>query len=415
MDKEERPRRIKGWVISILIVLVGVVIGGIYTVNQPGYKVKQFVNAVNNQDFEKAYQLIYKDELLNDMPSQTIINYMEKSFDTNRFIKMDKPERINESHTYKVSTRFIEGERVQALTAIEAHGKWYIQNPFPVETVTIYAPIGANVSFEGQPLEPKENGVYKVEQVLPGKYTVQMSFQEGNVGDYVEVISVPQTTEVISPYQMMGVSVACPLNMTVKLGGEEKVNTEGVVNFPNRIEGSYTLEIKDAYGNVTPYSEEVMIDEGNRVFEVKDFKLSQQGIVSVQQFITSFYNNYLIGIKEGDYSFLYNYVEGANQEQIVDEFRQWYINDKNLIDATLLIELEQLYMDKEGKIHVTLLEVAELVNKEEDKPSKQGVYKVVTNWGLVLEPKDDQYKIIQKDLKQSIISYKDENGKWIAY
>ena len=95
----------------------------------------------------------------------------------------------------------------------------------------------------------------------------------------------------------------------------------------------------------------------------------------------------------------------------METYTSWYIADKDIQEVKLRIEVEAITEGSaEHCFHI--LEVAEMLNKE---ATDDVLYKVVTGWEIGLVPDGNTYKIKYKQLKESVISYKDDNQGWIAY
>ena len=86
----------------------------------------------------------------------------------------------------------------------------------------------------------------------------------------------------------------------------------------------------------------------------------------------------------------------------------WYIDNKEAKNAKSLMEIRDIYVLSGREIKASVLEKVYLTNQDQE-------YKVVIEWNYKLERSDLKWKIVQRDILQSIVSYKNEAGKWISY
>lgn len=246
---------------------------------------------------------------------------------------------------------------------------------------------------------------------------VRIAFLNEVCGDYVTNINVPTQTEVIIPYQTVEVDIDCIEGTIIEFAGERKTNKEGHVSFQNVLEGTYPLKVYDAFGNIKPYEESITVSDENRHFVVDDLFLSDLGSKRLEESINSFYTVYLEGIKKHDSKLLKNYVSMDNRQTILEEYETWFIKNKDVKNANIEIELEQIKLSKEGDVQVEALEMVNLVNQEKEVKGKvqNTEYQVVLKWDMLLKQDGESYKLQDRILKESLVSYKDKEDKWIAY
>ena len=105
------------------------------------------------------------------------------------------------------------------------------------------------------------------------------------------------------------------------------------------------------------------------------------------------------------------------EPQIVEDFESWFIKDKDLQTAKIDVEIEEINMNKDGILEVQTLEVVEMMNKEIDAGGKvyEREYQVTLKWLMELVQEGESYKLKDRTIQESLVSYKDRDGRWIAY
>ena len=391
---------------------------------QAKYVLDTYLKAMNNRDYKAAISLIYKDEKLKGYTEEELISFIEKYFEEKNFVKVEASKtevggKKNDTKYsfFEIKYTFPTQNVTSTLSLIKVDNKWKVIFPFKVEDVHIYAPLGASVWFEEDMITKKEQNKYTVPNVLPGNYVVRITFPNEISSDYITTINVPTVTEVIIPYQTVEVSVECMSGTVVELAGEKIVNKEGLVRFDNVLEGTYPLKIYDANGNIEAYEEEIVVSKKNRQFNIEHLNLSNAGNARLKKSVDGFYLAYLEGIKEQDSSFINQYLIKDISPQIIEDFEAWFVKDKDLQTAKMEMEIETININKSGILEVETLEVIEMINKEIDERGKayEREYQVTLKWFMELIQEGESYKLKDRTIQESLVSYKDKDGRWIAY
>ena len=140
--------------------------------------------------------------------------------------------------------------------------------------------------------------------------------------------------------------------------------------------------------------------------------LSQEGYNKISEFTNQFYQGYMQGIKKQSSDFLMQHVEEDILEQVTEEYRSWFIDYKDIQDAKVTIQVEQMQLKDTAEVKLTILEVIQMTNKEDTELTE---YQVVLKWDNILSILEKDYKIKERTLVESLVSYKDEEGKWVQY
>lgn len=391
---------------------------------KPSYTVNAYMRALNKKDYRSAASLFYEDERLQNFNDVEMAQYLSNYFESKGFLKMEEGrgqigEQTGEKEKafYEVRYNFTGQNITSTLGVVKVEDKWQVVFPFKIEDVSIYTPFGATVWFNNEQITQKEDNKYIVKNVLPGQYNVRITFPNNICNDYMTAIEVPNQTEIKLPYPTVDVTIQTIPDMIVELQGEKKQSSTGTVNFNQVLEGNYTLKIYDTYGNFAPYETEVMISSENKQLVMTDMQLSEVGHERFKQSIQSFYQAYIKGIQEHSSKPLEKYVLEENRHTIIEAFEEWFVADKAIQKAQMEVELEQVRMTAEGNVEARILEVVHLTNREQNEIEKvQDVdYKIVLNWTMLLEPDGKVYKLKDRLLRESLISYQDKSGKWVTY
>lgn len=391
---------------------------------QAKYVLDLYLRAMNNRDYKTASSLIYKDEKIKGYKEEELTQFLEKYFEEKNFVKVEaskielgENKKDTEYSFYEVKYTFSNQSVTSILSLMKIDDKWKVIFPFKVEDVHIYAPLGASVWFGQNKVINKEENKYTVPNVLPGKYVVRIAFPNEICSDYMTVINVPTETEVIIPYQTVEVSVECMSGTVVELAGEKVVNNDGFVQFDHVLEGTYPLKIYDTNGNIEAYEQYIVVSEKNRQFNIDHLNLSKIGNERLKKGIDSFYTDYLEGIKKHDSSFINQYALKDITPHIIEDFEAWFIKDKDLQTAKMDIEVKDINMNKDGILEVETLEVVQVINKETDDEGKtyEREYQVTLAWDMEFVREGEAYKLKDRTIQESLVSYKDDEGRWIAY
>lgn len=397
-----------------LLGMAAVVLGYHYK-NQPDYILNAYIKAINNGDYKSAAILFYEDDKLGAFKEDQLQSFLQNYFEDKGFVKMEEGRGQIGARAIDVEKAFYEvrytfkGQNITStLGIVKQDSRWQVIFPFRIEDVDIYTPLGSSVWFNNQLVTGKENNKYTVKNVLPGSYVVRIAFPNEIRGDYVTNISVPTQTEVMIPYETVYVNIHSIEGTVVELGGEKQTNKEGSVSFENVLEGTYPLKVYDTYGNLETYEESITVSSKNRQFTVDNFSLSDLGRKRLTKSINAFYKAYIEGIKKQSSQFLKTYTTSDHRAEIVGEFEEWFIKNKSIKNAQIEVELEEVKLTKEGDLQATVLEMVKFESQEVD-------YQIVLKWIITLKRDGENYKLQDRNLQESLVSYKDEEGKWLAY
>lgn len=417
-----------GFVLSIMVLMgiIGIGVGRVYK-NQPIFQVQSYIKALNERDFDLVYQYFYKDKHISNRKKQEIITCMESYFSVDNFVKIElsslKGKDYNDKRTnakgkyFEVNYLFKDKLVASGISLVKKEDRWEVLFPFKMTDVTVDAPLGATVYFNGKRVEKGVDGEYIIKSVLPGEHKVRIELYESDYSNYEATLKVPQQKQVTIPYETLRVKIKTKKNMIVELAGEKKVNKDGTIFFDDVLEGIYEVKVIDPYGDLETWSQTVDISKANNTFEMKALDFSEKGRDNVKAYIRQFYNVYHKGIEEKSSAFLDHYVTNENKLDVKESFENWFIKNKNIKDAQLKFDIQHIDITKEGYLTMTVLEQVSLLNQEMN-PRNEAIdryYKVVMKSHIVLEPVGKSYVIVDKKIEESLVSYKDEDGKWIAY
>ncbi|MEG0710865.1 MAG: hypothetical protein RR448_01310 [Niameybacter sp.] len=421
--KVERKRVIGVTILVGLVVMASCCLWNEYK-GQSKYVLNEYLKAMNSRDYKYAVSLIHKDERLEDFSNEELISFMYNYFEEKNFVKVEVSKKEigvqkvdAQKKVYEVKYIFKAQKVTSTLSLVKVSDRWEVVFPFKMEDVHIYTPLGSSVWFGQEQVTTKEENKYIVKNVLPGNYVTRITFPDEVCEDYITTINVPSETEVVIPYQMVEVSIECMSGTVVELSGEKQVNKNGFVCFENVLEGVYPLKIYDQYGNIEPYEEHISVSQNNKQFKVEELTLSALGNDRLRKSVDAFYNAYLEGIKTHESEFITQFATPEIGPHLIEAFEAWFIKGKDVQDAKMEVEIQEIKMTKEGSLEVETLEVVKMRNKEIDAGGKvyEQEYQVTLKWIMELICQGDTYKLKDRSIEESLVSYKDKDGKWIAY
>lgn len=379
------------------------------------YTLDQYIQSINEQNYSRTYELLYHSKEIKEFGENTIVKYIQHYFESNQLVEVSKSKVIEQKETfesYKITYEFANKVIESYIALIKEDKNWKVVFPFKVEKLKVYAPLGAEVMINNKKLIMKDEKEYLEISVLPGTYTIKISYPEGVQTDYIKSIQVPKQKEVYSPHPVQSVEVAAPINTVVELAGYSKLVKEDSVKFDNVVQGTYSLKIFDQYNNLEEYNEKIKITPKENYFKIDAVKVSPEGYVKMSQFINEFYKDYKEGILNKEIRFFEKYGEGKDLQESIQAYEAWLINNKVIKDVNIDVDIERFNLNDSNHIELKILEVIELINEEEKEDVE---YQVVLKWENQIEIVNGEYKIKARKLVESLVSYKDNNGNWIQY
>lgn len=396
----------------------------------PMYAVDQYFKCLNQKQYEKLYAMLYQDETVKHFSKDDILSYYEKIYhDSNylitagkqgKFIYKDITEKGNTIKAAFCNVKYTFDTKTETgtLVLIKENQKWKVKFPFKKESLKIYAPLGSQVYVNNILLEENNEHMYKEKLVLPGKYMVRVTFDNPLYNEYITTVNVPETTELFLPYEMLNVSIKTYKNSIVELAGCKKKNPNGTLQFNNLLEGTYMVKVYDEYGFIEPLEEKIEVRRESKIFDITSPKLSQKGKQKLDAFLKEFYMVYKQGIIEHTADDLYKYLDYKNRLHIIDEYSSWFIDNKDIQDATVTVTVEDTKINSSGELEVIILEDVTLTNKEVDDESNESQqdYRLALKWKKTIDMTDEgAWKIENKEILGSTIACKDLEGEWTEY
>ncbi|MHC1748499.1 MAG: hypothetical protein AB9856_08975 [Cellulosilyticaceae bacterium] len=411
----------KQWFYGISILgVIAIILGTYWYTKTSNFAVRQYIDVMNNREFDKVYTAFSTDTVPEGIDKKEVIEYMEKYFYNNNFVKMISKGKINEHRDakgldyYEVEYRLRDTVIKNLLSVKKEQNNWKVLFPFKVNDIEIFAPLGAKVYVDEQLIEESQNGVYTCKNKLPNRYNIRITYPNNIYNDYITTIEVPAQTKVVSPYKTVSVNVKVPTGMLVTLADQQLRSEDGIVTFYNILEGKYRIKVNDAYGYIKPYEQEILISERKNTVEILNLNPSEKCKKQLEQFIKTFYGDYLNGIRDMNSSFLKNYTIGEESKAM---FEDWFVTKKQILNASMEITLENIKVNEEGKLEIGILEVVKLENKEKNKAgnAENITYKVVLRTDNKINIEEENWKIADRKIGESIVAYQDLHNNWVEY
>lgn len=380
-----------------IIIGVSLIVGGTYLyTNSPKISAYGYVFAHNRHQFEKAYSYFNQDAI-------------EKKFSKEEIITVLEEQAIKNGHITSKDLGMVRDSKTK---------KWYVKFPYSLQNIYIAAPVGARVSIDNKKEVQKVVGkgvLFK--EMLPGKYTISIAYYDQMYPTFMQTIDLPQENKVVSPYRTYDISVIAPPGTWVKLGPVTRHNTSGEVIFENILPGQYDISIITQDKEIVLFSKKLQIEPGNLNVHMDKIKASQELKDHMITFFKDFNGAYKEGIIDQDASFLYKFLGGKINEDLISDFKMWYIDKKDIKDAKSLMEVRDVYPLTGNQVEASVLETVYLTNLEKDGggQSLEQVYRVVIEWRYKLLREDSRWQIQEREIVQSIVAYKNEKGSWVKY
>lgn len=410
----------------ITILLIGILIGIIASTVKstylyyygPEYKVDCYVQYLNQREYDKLVRLLSTDSIKDLGDRGDIENYYRKVYEReNKLVSVEKIGRSRGS--FNVKYQFATGAVKGQLNMVKEKGRWRIAFPFEAYDVEVFAPFGCQIYLDSNKLTYNSTtGKYEVNDILPGTYLLKVIFDQGRYKDYYKAVRIPEECSIEVPYDTTCVSIQCAPNLKVSLGQFSKVSTGDKVTFNDILLDDYTIKVEDEKGNFKSQEYQVSINKNNHNFKFKEFVLTEEGKVRLEAFIADFYNEYIDAVSTRKTSALESYFSGVNKQEQLNLFSQWYIDKKEIEQVKMNLKVGESYMDERGQIHVPIRETSQLYNREYDENLEQEVvkcYKVILDVDTTINVLEKDWKVVDRQIIQSLVAVQDQEGRWVQY
>lgn len=383
----------------------------------PMYIIDHYVSALNSRAYEKVYDLLDQDTL-KEMNSKAVMTQYYTRF----YVKDNKLSHVSKvgwlNGKYILAYEWEGKTTREALNLSYKNEEWRICFPFKFSEVQIIAPNGSEV-FLGDVKLAYETGIgYKKDKLLPGKYMLKVDIPDAEEKTYYQVLEVPQTKKVVLPYELGQAQIICAPYLEVHLDTLVDQSNQGIIQIPDVLVGSHELKVVHPEGYLEPVKRVVNITTGDNTVEIKDYSLSKKGSMKWEQFLSDFYQTYEKGISKHTHESLDQYFTKSQQEKQLALFDAWYIKEKNITEADVSYKASEVMIDAEGRLHSSIIETVDLTNKEYDDLEQKEIsryYKVILKWEMVVDMRTQEWKIIDRSIDESMIAFKDTEGKWVQY
>lgn len=408
-------------VTAVLTVILVILLGGIaksifdyYT--GPSYVVSSYIKYLNNRDYKRIYYLLSPDSTQLLGGKEDIVGYYKRVYEKENKL-FDIKEIGYEGNRYIVQYRYAKETEKGVLSVKKIKGKWYVIFPFQKNEVEVFAPYGATVYLDSKRLTYTQNQCYEIDNVLPGNYMLKVDANKEGYKDYYHVVHIPEDCKFIVPYEVAHVTVLTPAGFQVKLDRFAKASEKAKIEFEDILLGNYKLEVQDIEGDFIKQQMDIKVSKGDNKVSLGELQLSEQGKTKLDNFLNNFYQHYLSAIREhsvSDISAFFAGNEANSQRQLFD---RWYIAQKDVIEAEMQVKLEDIFVDRKGFIHAVVTENVELENHEynEENEEVHREYKVMITWDTSISPLNGLWKIVDRDIKESMVAVKDQEGRWVQY
>lgn len=417
-------KELKGSMITILLVIIlgGIIISTLKSTYLyycgPEYKVDCYIQYLNQREYDKIYQILSTDSVKNFKGKESIEAYYKKIYEQeNKLVSVDK---IGRSYTtFKLKYQFANNTVKEQLEVVKEKGGWHIKFPFETSNIAVFAPLGSKIYLNSMQLT--YNGAtrqYEGENILPGTYLLKVIFDQGRYKDYYKVIHIPEQLSFDVPYDTAYVTIQCAPNLKVSLDQFSKVNSGNKVTFNDILLDEYKIKIEDEKGNFKTQEYAVKISKDNHNFKFKEFALTPKGEERLEKFFETFYNEYIDAISSRETKKLATYFSGAEKQTQLSEFKDWYINQKEIEQVKMNLKIGESQIDENGQIHTLIRETSELYNREYDEQLGQEAircYQVILDIDTTINVLEKDWKIVDRQIVQSLVAVKDQEGKWVQY
>ncbi len=393
IPKKRSKKKVSLWAVTLL----GLIIGSFYLYTyHPTVYAYRYIFAYNNKDFEKVYSFYKEDMLKNKFSKKQILKVLEEQSNNHHKISPKELTMIQDQQTKK----------------------WFVKFPYSLQSIYVFTPTGATVYVDKQKIVEgvKGKGI-EVKGILPGKHEVKIGYDHEMYPDFVTEIDVPKETQVKSPYDTHNIIVIAPEGAWIKIGDITKESLGENVQFENMLPGQYELSMLMGDKDIEVFSQNTQIDNKSTTIHLDNVKGNKKVREDLQTFFLTLNRAYKAGIMDKDAGFLNKFLTETPNEKVISDFKLWYMDDKDIKDAKSLMEIREIYPLSGNELKASVLETVYLVNHQNNQkgdPIDQH-YRVIIEWDYKLLRENASWQIMSRAIGQSIVAYKEEDGRWITY
>ncbi|HHX60960.1 MAG TPA: hypothetical protein GX707_09660 [Epulopiscium sp.] len=390
--KKSKRRKNILWAVPV----VGLIIGSFYFYHySPQACAYRYAFAYNKNDFEEVFSFYNEEAMTNKFTKEEIIEVLEEQSKKGNKIK---PKELT----------MIKDEKAK---------KWFVKFPYSLQKIYVYTPTGSTVYVDNKKIIQGVTGQgIEVKDMLPGKHQITIQYYDHLYPDFTTEIDVPEEITVKSPYDTLDIAVMAPTGTWVTMGDITKQNRGQKVSFDNMLPGQYDISVFMGNKDMEIFSQKIQIGKQNPIIYIENIVGNENVKKNLQVFFKEFNIEYKVGIMKKDTTFLHTFLTDKINEDIISDFKMWYIDHKDIKDAKSLMEVRDIYPISGNELKASVLETVYLTNLEKDGAGKdiERQYRVVIEWNYKLLRNNAKWQIISREIRQSMVAYKDEE-KWIKY
>ena len=416
-------KQTKNTLITIILVIVLSIILGVTAQNVwryysgPDYIVNTYLKSLKEKDYDRLFVLLDQESLKEIGGKDEIIEYYKRTYEQkNKLVNVEASKGVGQVYTVKYLLS--KGLEKGTLSVVQKAGKWYITLPFKASDIEVFAPYGAKVYLESKEMKYSDHKTYQMENVLPGTYLLKVDPAQEAYEPYYKMLEIPSEKSYIVPYDLAHVTVDVVPQLEVQISPFSQRSEQSKVEFEDLIVGKYQIKVQDTEGYLKKQETEIDIKKGQNHFIFKDFELSQKGEQKLEGFAKEFYKDYLEGIKIHSSEKIETYFSPSNRAEQLSLYSSWYIDKKKVKEATISVKLGEHFIDEQGMLHVEMTENVELQHEAYDEVKQVSInetYKVMLKWDTTVSILDKEWEIIDREMKESMVAVKDQEGHWIQY
>ena len=380
------------------------------------YIAYSYVKGLVQKDYEKIYDLLDKTSTSRVGSSKEVIDYYKKIYDREKML-VDVKMVSTYGNAYRLQYMYKTGQELGNIQIVKDGNKWRVVFPFEFNDVEVFAPNGCEIYVDGQKLKSTSNGKYVGEHILPGTYMLQVNMPLTEYENYYKMIHIPEDTTIVLPYETGAVKIHTAPGLKINMGPFERISNQKYTLMSDLLVGDYTISVADPNGWLKTQYIKTSIKKGVNDYYLEDYTLTLAGETKCENFWEAFYNKYIEGIEKHQTVTIKDYVNEKNQKKVIGDYFDWYINKKDICDAEFSYKCGEKYIDDTGKLHQEVVETAVLYNNEinDEGEAVVRVYKLNITWQVVVRIQASDWLIETRDVKESIVAVKDQEGKWVQY
>ena len=422
-------------IILLWLVLGMIIVRMIYSMrtyySSADYAATRYVRALMKKDYKQIYSVLEKSSLEAVGGEKEVAAYYKKIYECQNKL-VDARITSYAGQTYEIQYQYVGRQEKGKLELVNKENKWLVVFPFESYKLEVFGPSECKIYVDGEQLKSEQlkseqlkseqlksekKSCYIKENLLPGNYMLQVKLPLKEYKDFYKMINIPKETSLILPYETGTIKIHTAPGLEISMAKSHAVSSSKATLFGDMLVGDYEVQVSDQRGFIKEQKQSITLEEGVKELTFKAYQLSSKGENEKKSFFDDFYKAYEAAITAHDSTRIEGYLQDQPDKRLETAFSDWYIDKKNIHHVEFETAYKDYYLDEMAKLHQIVTETAILDNEETNEVGEKEIrsYRVVVTWDTTVNILQEHWKIQDRRVVESMVAFKDSEGRWVQY